>query len=82
VSRVVPDAELAGAAAALAAQLAAGPTRAYGKVKSLLASAFSETLETQMELEARGIAAMARTADGREGIEAFLAKRPAKFSGR
>jgi 2-(1,2-epoxy-1,2-dihydrophenyl)acetyl-CoA isomerase len=82
VSQVVPDAELAAVAAALAAQLAAGPTRAFGTVKSLLASAFSESLETQMELEARGIAAMARSADGREGIAAFLAKRPAKFTGR
>jgi hypothetical protein len=50
-------------------------------VKSLLASTFSESLETQMELEARGIAAMAGGADGREGIEAFVAKRAPKFSG-
>jgi 2-(1,2-epoxy-1,2-dihydrophenyl)acetyl-CoA isomerase len=82
VSQVVPDAELAAKAAALAAQLAAGPTRAFGTVKSLLASAFSESLETQMELEARGIAAMAHCADGREGIEAFVQKRAPKFSGR
>jgi 2-(1,2-epoxy-1,2-dihydrophenyl)acetyl-CoA isomerase len=82
VSQVVPDAELAAKAAELARQLAAGPTRAFGTVKSLLATSFSESLETQMELEARGIAAMARSADGREGIEAFVAKRAPKFSGR
>ena len=35
------------------------PTRAYGQVKQLLATGFSETLETQLELESRGIAAMA-----------------------
>ena len=51
-------------------------------MKSLLAGTFSESLETQMELEARGIAAMASGADGREGIEAFVAKRAPKFSGR
>ena len=50
-------------------------------MKSLLASTFSESLETQMELEARGIAAMAGGADGREGIEAFVAKRAPKFTG-
>jgi 2-(1,2-epoxy-1,2-dihydrophenyl)acetyl-CoA isomerase len=67
VNQVVPDAELAATAGALARQLAAGATRAFGTVKSLLASTFSESLETQMELEARGIAAMAGGADGREG---------------
>jgi 2-(1,2-epoxy-1,2-dihydrophenyl)acetyl-CoA isomerase len=82
VNQVVPDAELASTALALAKQLAAGPTRAFGEVKKLLASTFSESLETQMELEARGIAAMAGGADGREGIEAFVAKRAPKFSGR
>ena len=34
-----------------------------------------------MELEARRIADAARSADGREGIAAFLGKRPAKFTG-
>jgi 2-(1,2-epoxy-1,2-dihydrophenyl)acetyl-CoA isomerase len=82
VNQVVPDAELASTALALAKQLAAGPTRAFGEVKKLLASTFSESLETQMELEARGIAALAGGADGREGIEAFVAKRAPKFSGR
>jgi 2-(1,2-epoxy-1,2-dihydrophenyl)acetyl-CoA isomerase len=82
VNQVVPDAALATTAAGFAKQLAAGPTRAFGTVKSLLASSFSESLETQMELEARGIAAMAGSADGREGIAAFVAKRAAQFTGR
>ncbi len=82
VNQVVPDAELAATAGALAKQLATGATRAFGTVKSLLASTYNESLETQMELEARGIAEMARSADGREGIEAFVAKRAPKFSGR
>jgi 2-(1,2-epoxy-1,2-dihydrophenyl)acetyl-CoA isomerase len=82
VTQVVPDAELASTAAGLARKLAAGPTRAFGTVKTLLASTFSESLETQMELESRGIAANASGADGREGIEAFVAKRAPKFSGQ
>jgi 2-(1,2-epoxy-1,2-dihydrophenyl)acetyl-CoA isomerase len=82
VNQVVPDAELVATADALARQLASGATRAFGTVKSLLASTFSESLETQMELEARGIAAMAGGSDGREGIAAFVAKRAPKFSGR
>jgi 2-(1,2-epoxy-1,2-dihydrophenyl)acetyl-CoA isomerase len=82
VNEVVPDAELAERASRLAQQLAHGPTRAFGIVKRLLATSFQESLETQMELEARGIAAMAGSADGREGIDAFVAKRAAKFTGR
>ena len=82
VNQVVPDAELAASRGRARGAARRGPTRAFGTVKSLLASAFSESLETQMELEARGIAAMAGGADGREGIEAFVAKRAPKFSGR
>jgi 2-(1,2-epoxy-1,2-dihydrophenyl)acetyl-CoA isomerase len=82
VNRVVPDEALLDEAGALAAQLAQGPTRAYGSVKTLLEASFSGTLETQMELEARAIAAMAGTPDGKEGIQAFLEKRRPAFSGR
>lgn len=81
VTRVVPDAELLTAADELAVRLAAGPTAAFGRTKQLLYASLSETLETQMELETRGIAAAAATADGREGIAAFLEKRPPRFRG-
>ena len=82
VTRVVPDAELLTQASALAAQLAAGPTKALGAAKRLLHSGFDETLETQMEHESQAIANIARTADTREGITAFLEKRAAEFRGQ
>jgi 2-(1,2-epoxy-1,2-dihydrophenyl)acetyl-CoA isomerase len=81
VTKVLPDAELPAEAQALAKQLAAGATRAFGAAKRLLHHSFSESLETQMELEAQAIADQARTADAREGIAAFIAKRPASFRG-
>jgi len=81
VSRVVPDAELLGEAGTLARSLGEGPTRALGMVKTLLNASFSSTLETQMELEGRGIAALGAGADGREGIQAFLEKRKPVFVG-
>jgi len=81
INQVVADDALAGAAEDLARQRAAGPTRAFGGAKQLLYGGTTESLESQMELEARRIADAARSPDGREGIAAFLAKRPAKFIG-
>lgn len=83
VSRVVPDAELQAVARATAAELAAGPTRAYGAVKRLVTESFGNTLDTQLELETREIADLAnRTADARNAVAAFLAKRKPVFEGR
>lgn len=81
VNQVVPDDELAAATSKLAAQLAAGPTQAFGQVKALLNGSFEQSLETQMELEARAIAAMIATPDGQEGVDAFLNKRKPEFKG-
>ena len=81
VTRIVPDAALQDEARALARQLAAGATGALGAAKRLLHHSSSESLETQMELEAQAIAERARGADAREGIAAFIAKRPANFRG-
>jgi 2-(1,2-epoxy-1,2-dihydrophenyl)acetyl-CoA isomerase len=82
VSRVVADDQLADEARYLAREIALGPTGAFGGVKRIVLRSESETLESQMEIEARAIADAARSADGQEGIRAFLAKRPAKFTGR
>ena len=82
ITRVVPDNELSKEAEALAVQLASGPTRAYGVSKRLLHGSWTETLETQMENESQAIANSARTADAREGIAAFLEKRPPRYKGK
>lgn len=79
VNKVVADADLAAEAAKLAASLAAGPTRAYGRTKALVGAALH--LEAQMELETRAIADSARTGDGKAGIAAFLAKQKPTFTG-
>ncbi len=81
VNRVVADDQLAQESEGLARQLATGPTLAFGSVKRLLLSSANESLETQMEHEARAIADVAHSSDAREGIEAFFAKRRAKFNG-
>lgn len=82
VNQVVPDDQLMDAAMELARSFASGATVAYGAVKRMLHESFAGTLETQMELEARTIAGMSHTRDGREGIDAFLHKRSPSFEGR
>ncbi len=82
VNRVVPASDLAAEARETALRLAHGPTLAYGGVKRLVQWSMGETLESQMELESREIADRFRTADAREGVEAFLQKRKPQFTGR
>jgi 2-(1,2-epoxy-1,2-dihydrophenyl)acetyl-CoA isomerase len=79
VNQVVEDAELHTQAQALAAKLAAGPTESFGATKRLL-DASSPGLEAQMALEGRTIAAMSTHPHGREGIAAFIDKRPPHYS--
>jgi len=81
-NRVVAADALLEEAQALATQLAVGPTRAFGTAKRLLREGWNESLESQMENESRAIAAIARSADSREGIAAFLEKRAPRFTGR
>lgn len=83
VSDVVPDEELMSTANELAEELAAGPTRAYGEVKRLVADSFNSSIDEQMERETRAIAELAnQTDDARNGIAAFLAKETAEFKGK
>ncbi len=82
VMRVVPDEQLLPEAEALARELASGATKALGVAKRLFHRGWTETLETQMEHETQAIANIARTADAREGIFAFLEKRAPQFKGQ
>lgn len=79
VNQVVPDDDLQATALKLAKKLASGPTDSFATVKKLLLCAFDNSLETQMELEGRAIAHHAGSANGQEGVLAFLEKRKPKF---
>ena len=77
----VPDDQFPAVVAARAAKLAAGPTGAYAALKQALRGAFEQPLETQLAIEARLQGACGASADFREGVAAFLEKRPAEFRG-
>jgi 2-(1,2-epoxy-1,2-dihydrophenyl)acetyl-CoA isomerase len=79
VHEVVPPGELEARAWARATELAEGPTFAYGWMKRLMVSAFSESLETQMMLERRGAVEAAQGSELPEGIRAFREKRKPQF---
>ena len=81
VSEVVPAASFESRVAELAAEWAARPTLAVGRTKQLFEHAFSASLEEQLALEAELQQASVATADFREGVGAFLEKRPPTFTG-
>ncbi|HSC72924.1 MAG TPA: enoyl-CoA hydratase-related protein [Gaiellaceae bacterium] len=81
VSEVVGLDALGARVAELAAQLAELPTRGVGMTKRLLDHAVTATLDEQLEREAQLQAAATQTDDFREGVAAFLEKRPARFRG-
>lgn len=76
------DDALLPAARALAAHLATQPTRALALIKQALSAAPGHSLPEQLELEADLQIQAAATEDFREGVAAFLQKRPARFVGR
>jgi len=81
VTRLAPADAVEREAAALAAQLAAGPTRAFGAVRRMLRQSFETGLADQLSAENDSIVAASRTDDAQEGIAAFVAKRRPQFRG-
>ena len=68
------------AATALARQLAQGATQSLGGIKRLCDGAADHDLRTHLDLERAALLHCARSADGREGVSAFVEKRSPVFS--
>ncbi len=82
VARVAPAGEWLDAALALAAKVAARAPVAQMLARDAVARAFETPLEAGLDVERRAFALAFATADAREGIDAFLAKREPAWTGR
>jgi 2-(1,2-epoxy-1,2-dihydrophenyl)acetyl-CoA isomerase len=82
VNRVAAPEALAAETGEFAARLAAAPPVALAGIKKLAGRSIELDLATVLEYEAELQAICFATEDAREGIDAFLAKRPPIFSGR
>ena len=81
INAVVPDAELLTRALAMAEKLAQAPTEAIGRIKELLEASAANDYGGQLELERKAQIQTGLTKDFREGVAAFIEKRPPKFVG-
>lgn len=81
VSEVYEAGDFAARAAEYAGRYAALPTRGIGLTKRLFEHAYDASLDEQLELEAALQQEATGTDDFREGVQAFLEKRPPSFSG-
>ena len=79
IYRAVDDEDLMGEAHTIAARLAAGPTHALGLIKRALAASPTNTLDAQLDLERDLQREAGASDDYREGVRAFLEKRPVNF---
>jgi 2-(1,2-epoxy-1,2-dihydrophenyl)acetyl-CoA isomerase len=81
INRSVADADLMNVARELAARLAQSPTAAIGRIKELLEESATNDYQAQLELERKAQIQSGQTKDFREGVAAFIEKRPPGFSG-
>lgn len=82
IYKVVEDAELQATALDIAKKLAQGPTVAHTLIRTGVRRGLEMSLTESLQLERVNQKKAGQTADFAEGVAAFLAKRPAQFSGR
>ena len=82
VTEVSPEETFDEVLAATVNQVSNGPTRAFGAFRRLVDDASGRSLEIHLEAERQAFLTASETADFAEGVSAFLAKRPAAFSGQ
>ena len=81
INAVVADEQLIAQAMAMAEALAAAPTAAIGRIKELLEASANNDYGEQLELEREAQLKSGLTKDFKEGVAAFIEKRPPNFVG-
>jgi 2-(1,2-epoxy-1,2-dihydrophenyl)acetyl-CoA isomerase len=81
ISRVIPAADLAAEAERTARELAAGPTLAFGEIRTLLRHSHDASLPDQLRAETEALSRTAGTRDAAHGIESFAARSKPGFRG-
>lgn len=81
-TRVVPDADLAAEASALAAKLAAGPTLSYASIRQSVNYSASHSFTESLAYEGSKMTLTGASGDHRRAVDAFLSKTKAVFEGR
>ncbi|MCK9817898.1 enoyl-CoA hydratase-related protein [Pseudomonas sp. MAFF 302046] len=79
ITRLVDDGQLLPEGRQIAQALAAAATPALGRVRQLLLHSYGAQLEAHLEQEARSISAVSHGPQAREGLAAFIEKRPPHF---
>ncbi|MFT3894041.1 MAG: enoyl-CoA hydratase/isomerase family protein [Anaerolineales bacterium] len=79
VTKVVPDEEVQKEALLMLEKLSKTALHSFAWSKKLMLESFTNTLETQLELERQGISDCATHPEGQEGIRAFVEKRKPNF---
>jgi enoyl-CoA hydratase/carnithine racemase len=82
INRVVADGEVETEAIALAARVAAMPPLAVRQIREVVNAGADCPLDAALMLEHKALQLLCASEDKREGIRAFLEKRPALFVGR
>ena len=80
--KAVDDATLGAEVDSIAAKLAALPPLGLAAIKQMIRSSWSRTLDQELDLQRDTMQRLGFTEDYREGVAAFLEKRPASFTGR
>ena len=82
VTEVVADERVGDRAAEVAGEMASRPTFAIGAMKDLLHRNLTSSLADAVEREAAAVELSIRSDDFKEGMRAFVEKRPPQFTGR